>query len=215
MADLTEPETIAAGKRRSRSLLRELPVMLVIALVLALLIKSFLAQAFFIPSESMQPTLNPGDRVLVNRAVYRLHPPRRQDVIVFADPRARPPGGLSGLWHWVTQGLGATTSPDKDFIKRVIGLPGETVEIHGGVVSVDGKALSEPYLLAPDARDIPDFGPIEIPAGELFVLGDNRAHSGDSRFSPPSGFGLVPENKVIGRAFVIVWPPSEWSGLRG
>src|SRR5438552_5599639 len=108
------------------SFVQELPVLLVIAFVLALLIKTFLMQAFYIPSESMEPTLNVGDRVLVNKVVYHLHPPRRGDIIVFSDPNP-PPGAqrgvLSAFWHWLTEGFGVQTGPEKDFIKRVVGLP--------------------------------------------------------------------------------------------
>src|SRR5262245_7475930 len=109
--------------------LTELPVLLLIAFVLALLIKSFLVQAFYIPSESMVPTLKVGDRVLVNKLVYRFHPPRRGDIIVFEDPNPPPQphrNALDAFWHWLTEGLGFAQSPEKDFIKRVIALPGET-----------------------------------------------------------------------------------------
>ena len=113
--------------------LLELPVLLLIAFVLALLIKTFLVQAFFIPSESMVPTLGVGDRVLVNKVVYRLHPPDRGDVIVFEEPgdgEGEDRGAIAAFFRWLTEGLGASTSPDRDFIKRVIGLPGEVVELH-------------------------------------------------------------------------------------
>ena len=193
--------------------LRELPILLLVAFLLALVIKTFLIQAFYIPSESMEPTLNVGDRVLVNKVVYHLHSPRRGDIIVFSDPHPVPQphrNPLSAFAHWLTDGLGVTTSPDKDFIKRVIGLPGETIEIHRGVVIVDGRALDEPYLTSA-AREIGDFGPRTIPAGNLFVMGDNRPNSNDSRFQ----LGYIPLNKVIGRAFVIIWPPSRIRLLHG
>ena len=189
-----------------------LPVLLLLALVLALLIKTFLVQAFYIPSESMTNTLQVGDRVLVNKVVYHLHPPHRGDVIVFADPHPavtphRNP--LSALVHWLTEGLGVSTSPDKDFIKRVIGVPGDRLEIKSGVVYIDGKAIREPYL-NPN-HDLRDFGPVTIPAHQLFVMGDNRTNSLDSRFA----LGTIPYDKVIGRAFVIIWPPSRVGWLRG
>jgi len=187
--------------------LRELPVLLLIAFVLALLIKTFLVQAFFIPSVSMDPTLKVGDRVLVNKLTYRFHEPGRGDVIVFQDPNAPPihRNPVSAFAHWVTDGLGLTTSPDKDFIKRVIGLPGETVEIKGGKVYINGSPLGpEPYL-----SPILDSGCCagrtwHVPQGELFVMGDNRTDSNDSRGT----LGFIPLNKVVGRAFVIIWPPS-------
>ena len=194
--------------------LTELPVLLLIAFVLALLIKSFLVQAFYIPSESMVPTLKVGDRVLVNKLVYRFHPPRRGDIMVFEDPNPPPQpdrNPLDAFWHWLTEGLGFAQSPEKDFIKRVIALPGETIEIRaGGTVYIDGKLLDEPYLqgLPADPRPYP---PQKIPPNMLFVMGDNRPDSNDSRF----GLGLIPTSRVIGRAFVKIWPPSRIGWLHG
>jgi signal peptidase I len=194
------PKSKGAG-----SFLRELPVLLLIAFVLALLIKSFLVQAFYIPSESMEPTLLIGDRVLVNKVVYHLHPPRRGDIIVFEDPHPAASAhrnALQAFAHWLTQGLGVSSNPEKDFIKRVIALPGETIEIKRGEVFINGKKLAEPYL-GVDA-DLRDFGPVTVPARNLFVMGDNRPNSNDSRF----GLKFIPYDKVVGRAFVIIWPPS-------
>jgi signal peptidase I len=199
-------------KRGLSGSLRELPVLLLVAFLLALLIKSFVVQAFYIPSESMTNTLKVGDRVLVNKLVYHLHPPRRGDIIVFADPHPAVVAHrnvVSGFWHWLTEGLGVSSNPDKDFIKRVIGLPGETVEMNNGIVTIDGKPLREPYLNP--YRDLRAFGPYKVPEGTLFVMGDNRANSSDSRF----GLGPIPMDKVIGRAFVIIWPPSRVGWLHG
>jgi signal peptidase I len=193
------------------SFLQELPVLLVIAFVLALLIKTFLMQAFYIPSESMEPTLNVGDRVLVNKVVYHLHPPRRGDIIVFADPNPEPQphrNPASAFWHWLTEGLGVATSPEKDFIKRVIGLPGDHIECKSGAVFINGERLNEPYIEVEDDRQC---GPYDVPANKLFVMGDNRLNSRDSRY----GLGFIPYDKVIGRAFVIIWPPSHMGWLRG
>jgi signal peptidase I len=194
-----------------RSFLRELPVLLLVAFVLALLIKTFLVQAFYIPSGSMEDTLIRGDRVLVNRVVYRLHPPRRGDVIVFSDPHVQADrGAVSAFWHWLTSGFGLPGG-EEDFIKRVIGLPGETVEIKDCVVYVDGLALKERYVTPANNRAQCSYGPVRVPKDSLFVLGDNRDHSGDSRF----GLGFIPFDKVIGRAFVVLWPPSRMGWLRG
>ena len=190
--------------------LRELPFLLLVAFVLALLVKSFLIQAFFIPSASMEPTLDIGDRVLVNKVVYRLHPPRRGDVIVFEDPHPTPQQdrkAVSAFVQWVVEGLGVSTSAEKDFIKRVIGLPGETIEINHGTVLIDGKRIREPYLSR--LKDVRDFGPHKVPKGSLFVMGDNRNNSNDSRFA----LGDIPQNKVVGRAFVTIWPPSRFGWL--
>jgi signal peptidase I len=204
-------EQTTRHKRGVLSFLQELPVLLVIAFILALLIKSFLMQAFYIPSESMEPTLNVGDRVLVNKVVYKLHPPRRGDIIVFADPLPGPEADrnpVSAFWHWLTEGLGVVTSPEKDFIKRVIGVPGDTVECHDGGVYVNGERLNEPYIKVEDDRAC---GPYRVPEDSLFVMGDNRLNSRDSRY----GLGFIPYDKVIGRAFVIIWPPSDVGWLRG
>jgi signal peptidase I len=197
--------------KTNRSFLRELPVLLLVAFVLALLIKTFLVQAFYIPSGSMEDTLTRGDRVLVNRVVYRLHSPRRGDVIVFSDPNADTDrGALSAFWHWLVSGFGLPGS-EEDFIKRVIGLAGETVEIKDCVVYVDGTALREPYVMPANNQVQCGYGPVRVPKDSLLVLGDNRDHSGDSRF----GLGFIPLDKVIGRAFVVLWPPSRIGWLRG
>jgi signal peptidase I len=191
--------------------LKELPVLLLVAFLLALLIKTFLVQAFYIPSESMVPTLQVGDRVLVNKVVYHLHPPRRGDIIVFADPHPdvqvhRNP--VSAFLHWLTEGIGVQTDPTKDFIKRVIGLPGDTVEVHDCQIMVNGDVLKEPYQHVKDCRE---YAPHKVPAQSLFVMGDNRPNSNDSRY----GLSYIPYDKVIGRAFVLIWPPSRIGGLHG
>ena len=194
------------------SFLRELPVLLLVAFLLALLIKTFLVQAFYIPSASMENTLLIGDRVLVNKLVYRFHDPRRGDVIVFEDPSptAEPHRNpVSAFIHWLTEGLGVSSNPEKDFIKRVIALPGETIKIEEGRVFIDGKEIQEPYLNP--QKDPSSFPQTKIPPGRLFVMGDNRANSNDSR----RGLGLVPMDKVVGRAFVIIWPPSRLQWLHG
>ncbi len=150
------------------------------ALLVAFVIKTFLLQAFYIPSLSMAPTLQINDRVLVNKLSYDLHDVHRGDLVVFESP---PNEG----------------SQTKDLIKRVVGLPGETVESREGRMLVNGQVLEEPYL-GPDVVT----GPLEkitIPAGHYWVMGDNRANSRDSRF-----FGAIPESLIVGRAFIRVWP---------
>jgi signal peptidase I len=185
---------------------RELPGLLILALILALLIKTFLIQAFYIPSGSMEHTLDVGDRVLVNKVVYHLHPPRRGDIVVFSDPHPNVLQAHRSWWsafiHWLTDGLGVTQNPNKDFIKRVIGLPGETVEVRHGVVLINGSPLTEHYLgPVPSVRDFPAH---RVPNESLFVMGDNRGDSNDSTGT----LGDIPLDKVVGRAFVIIWPPS-------
>ncbi|MBA3551661.1 MAG: signal peptidase I [Actinobacteria bacterium] len=204
----------SGSKKRSRlAFLTELPALLFISLALALVIKTFVFQAFYIPSESMLPTLEVGDRVLVNKVGYRFHPPRRGDIIVFEDPNPGPEAdrsALSDFWHWLTEGLGVSSNPEKDFIKRVIGLPGETVEIRRGTVYIDGRKLpDEPYVSS--IADTSDSGPFEVPPEQLFVMGDNRTASSDSRTS----LSYIPYDRVIGRTFVIIWPPSSLRWVSG
>jgi signal peptidase I len=197
---LSEPRP--AEQEERGSFLRELPVLFIVALAVAIVLKTLVVQAFFIPSSSMEPTLEPGDRVLVQKVVYG---PDRGDVIVFSDPKGRagPDRGIvGGFVHWLSSTLGIERPEHEDFIKRVIGLPGETVETRDGRLYVDGVRIHEPYLKG--AIDTRDYGPVRVPEGALFVLGDNRLNSNDSRF----GLGFVPVDKVVGRAFAIVWPPS-------
>lgn len=195
-------------KRGPFHFLRELPGLILIALALALLIKTFLIQAFFIPSQSMEPTLQVGDRVIVNKIVYRFRDPNRGEVVVFENPNHVDPdrNPLSAFWNWITEGLGFSTDPTKDFIKRVIALPGETIEVADGRILIDGEPLEEPYLNR--IRDRTDFGPQKVPPDHYFMMGDNRANSQDSRI-----FGAIPREKVVGKAFIILWPPSRFSWL--
>lgn len=208
---LGSPELKSAPKPPRNPILRfmgELPVLIVMAFILALLIKTFLLQAFYIPSGSMEPTLHgctgcTGDRIIVSKVPYYFHDPERGDIIVFSDPDpSKEPdrGVVGGFFHWMFQGLGVQHPDNEDFVKRVIGLPGDTVWAQGGSVYVNGKKLDEPYLTERTA----DFDKTHVPRGQLFVLGDNRGNSLDSRF----GLGFVPIANVIGIAEVIVWPPS-------
>jgi signal peptidase I len=208
--------------RRRRSFWRELPVLVLVALVLALIIKAFVVQAFWIPSGSMQNTLAINDRVLVNKVVYHLRPIHRGDIIVFDgtgtwDPGSPPASpnifakGLSEL-----EGLVGVSQDSNIYIKRVIGLPGDHVVCCNtkGQVTVNGVALSESsYLFPGNAPSTQKFN-ITVPAGQLWVMGDHRAISDDSRghMGDPGG-GTIPESGVIGRAFVIIWPPSQWGFL--
>ncbi len=215
----TEPKTDAgttSGDPKGNPVLRfvrEFVVLVVTALVLALVIKAFLVQAFFIPSASMEGTLMIGDRVLVEKLPYDFHDPRRGDIVVFSAPHPAPGtdrGIIGGFIHWVGEGIGVQRPENPDYIKRVIGLPGETVWATGGHVFVNGVQLSEPYLTETTA----DFPQHTVPAGDLFVMGDNRNNSLDSRFTPQQGgLGYVPIDKVIGKAFIIVWPTDRWNTL--
>ena len=210
-----EPDAKPQQKPRNRALksMGELPGLILIAFILALLIKTFLFQAFYIPSGSMEPTLHgctgcTGDRILVDKIPYYFHDPRRGDIIVFSDPHptAQPDRGVvGGFFHWLFEGLGVQHPSNEDFVKRVIGLPGDTVWAKGGSVYVNGAKLNEPYLTQKTA----DFPHTPVPKGELFVMGDNRGDSLDSRF----GLGFIPIRNVIGKAQIIIWPPSRFGLL--
>jgi signal peptidase I len=189
-----ESEEPTARNRRLQSGLEWVAV-IVGALVVALIVKTFLFQAFYIPSASMEPTLEKGDRVLVNKISYDLHDVNRGDVIVFElDPEDVGPDGI------------------KDLIKRVVGLPGDVIESRDGIVFVNDRALDEPYLADGMITGDPDDArnpPIEkqtVPDGHVFVLGDNRSNSADSRYPYR---GPIPIDSIVGRAFVLVWPPAD------
>jgi signal peptidase I len=205
----TRPAPIAspppAKKEGGGSFLKELPILIIIAFGLALLIKTFLLQAFYIPSESMVPTLQVGDRVLVNKLVYRVHPPRRGDIIVFIEDQGPKRSFWGRLRSFFTEGLGVTKPAQRDFIKRVIALPEETIQVRNGVVTItpkDGKpfTLDEPYLNS--ERDLSNYGPFTVPADTYFVMGDNRPNSADSR----SSLGPIRKDDIVGRAFIRIWP---------
>lgn len=200
------------AKGRGRRFL-ELPFLVLLAFSIALIVKTFALQAFYIPSASMEPGLQINDRILVNKLVYRLHDPRRGDIIVFARDEDRAPRSLVQRIRGILfEGLGVTRPGHTDFIKRVIGLPGDTIEIENGTVyvtPVEGArfALDEPYAVEEPGSA---FGPYVVPAGALFVLGDHRPNSGDSR----SDLGPIDRDDVIGRAFIRIWPPSRLDLLR-
>jgi signal peptidase I len=218
-ASSDDPVAAGAKPKRKRSFVRELPLLLVVALGLALIIKTLLIQSFFIPSGSMENTLRPGDRVLVNKAVYRMRDIKRGEVVVFdgensfngAQPavEAAADGALSHAFASAGRWFGAGPPGEKDYIKRVIGLPGDRVSCCDarGRLSVNGVPLDESAYLYPGDR--PSLEPFDIlvPEGRLWVMGDHRSVSQDSRahLGQPGG-GTVPIDKVVGRAFVIVWP---------
>jgi signal peptidase I len=182
-ATLERPPADETPPGKGRSPLRntvEWVVIIGAALLAAIGIKTYLIQAFYIPSASMEHTLNIQDRVLVNKLSYRLHDVHRGDIVVFE----RPPNDVGQI---------------RDLIKRVVALSGETVEAHDGTVYVDGRPLREPYL--EQGVTTAEFPPKRIPDGYIWVMGDNRGNSSDSRV-----FGAIRESTIIGRAFIRVWP---------
>jgi signal peptidase I len=173
---------LRARRARTRKQTIEWVLLIGGALLLALLIKTFLVQAFYIPSESMYPTLKTHDRVLVNKLSYKLHDVHRGDIVVFTKPEKE-------------------VSDIKDLVKRVIGLSNETIEAHDNHIYVNGRRLSEKYL--PRGTVTSDFEPVKIPDGRIWVMGDNRTRSEDSRV-----FGPIRESSIVGRVFVRIWPPN-------
>jgi signal peptidase I len=217
-------KTAKGGKDKKKgSFWKELPVLVVVALVLALVIKTFIVQAFYIPSESMENTLLKNDRVLVNKLVYHVRDIERGDVVVFSGVDSwdgevqieEPSNAFAAFFRWVGTAFGVVPG-EKDYIKRVIGVPGDVVKCCDGKdrVTVNGVALDESQYLYP--HDQPSREPFEIkvPEGRLWVMGDHRVVSLDSRaHQGDPGGGTIPIDQVIGRAFVIVWPFSRATTL--
>ncbi|GAA4613359.1 hypothetical protein GCM10023195_57720 [Actinoallomurus liliacearum] len=209
-------------KKKQGSFWKELPILIGVALALAMVIKAFAVQAFYIPSQSMENTLKVGDRVLVNKIVYHTRDIKRGDVVVFNgldswDPEvqySKPSNPVSKVLHAVGSAFGVVPG-EKDYIKRVIGVPGDHVACCDaqGRVTVNGHPLEETGYLYTDPVTHEQNKPsdskfkITVPAGRLWVMGDHREVSYDSRghLGDPGG-GTIPENRVVGRAFVVVWP---------
>jgi signal peptidase I len=223
------PSRGARGEKKRGSLLKELPILLVIAFVLALLVKTFLVQAFFIPSGSMEQTLHgctgcTGDRVLVNKVPYWFGEPKPGDIVVFKGPETWAPevtvapasNWFTGSLLWLGRAVGVAPPSDEDFVKRVIATGGQTVQCCDtqGRVTVDGKPLDEPYIYQNTPIDQRPFGPVTVPQGRLWVMGDHRSNSADSRVHLTDKFsGTVAVDDVIGKAALIVWPLNRFSIL--
>jgi len=152
---------------------------ILIAAVLAFLIITFVAQSFVVDGRSMEPTLHDGERLFINKFIYRFHPPERGDVVVFS-PRG---------------------APDKKYIKRVIAVPGETIQIKNGKTYIDGEPIKEDYI---NEQMVSNYSSVEVPENSVFVMGDNRNHSADSRISSLVGF--VNYDSISGKAFWVYWP---------
>ena len=179
-----EPAPRAEKKRKALGTVLEIVIIVAAAFAIAMLVQAFLVKPFTIHQVSMEPTLIEGDRILINRLTYHFRDPKNGDVIVFHSP--------------VKQG--------EDLVKRVIAVGGDRVSVSGGKVYVNGVAKVEPYLMEQGFEG--DYLETTIPQGKLFVMGDNRNNSGDSRF-----FGPIDRKSVIGCAFVVYWPIKHWRGL--
>ena len=223
----TDAESAEKKKHSWTRQIAELPVLIFFAFIIAVIIKTFLAQAFFIPSASMLPTLRIGDRVLVEKVGYRFGDEARGDVIVFAKDVL---GELPDLpWYqdarnYMRELLGLPTGTEEDYIKRIVAVAGDTIRYAGipRKLTINGERVAEPYIrdgtdrgsqpltdrdckrIGMSSRD----GGCVVPAGTVFVMGDNRSNSSDSR-----AFGPIAESKIVGRAFVVIWPPSDFGGL--
>jgi signal peptidase I len=217
-------------KERSHSLLTqitELPILILFAFAIAVLIKTFLVQAFFIPSESMVPSLQVGDRVLVEKLSYRFGEPERGQVVVFA----RSVFGEAPDEPWYTDArnflrelLGLPTGLEEDYIKRIVAVEGDVITYKGKPrqLTIDGEPVKESYIAGgkdmgsspltdrqcKSLRMTPADGGCRVPAGKVFVMGDNRSNSEDSRV-----IGPIDEEKIVGHAFLILWPPGDFGTL--
>ncbi|MBM7854369.1 signal peptidase I [Desulfohalotomaculum tongense] len=178
-------EAKAVGQKNKKNPVREIIESVVIAVVLAVVIRMFIVEPFYIPSGSMEPTLMINDRIIVSKISYYFDEPKRGDIVVFKYPR----------------------DPSRNFVKRLIGEPGDTVELRDSKLYINGKLVPEDYL--PAGIRYGNYGPVKVPAGHYLMLGDNRNNSEDSRY-----WGFLPENLIIGKAVLIYWPVNRL-GLAG
>ena len=247
--DGPSPTAIRKPRRQAkkRPFWIELPILIVIAFGLTFLIQTFIAKVYYVPSGSMEQTLHGvtsgGDRILANKIVYDFRDPKQGDVVVFAGPATwAPEARIAGPSTWFGQAMqsvgsviGIAPPNEKDYVKRVIAVGGQTVQCCDaqGNVTVDGRSLDEPYIYEP-IEFVPGqldcttsqlsrrcFGPVTVPAGQLWVMGDHRSDSADSSYEcqgfPPGSAaqcqGPIPVANVIGKAIVIVMPPSRWGTI--
>jgi signal peptidase I len=211
----TSQETDRERRRRRASkkgggVIEFLVILLVSFALVFGFVRPFVVEAFYIPSESMVPTLRVGDRVLVNKFIYRFAEPERGDIIVFKSVeggKLPPEENLIEHIIGLFRNDGAEEPPREDLIKRVVGVPGDEISVRGGTLRVNGEPQKEPYV----NRKFPDrsfAAPTAVPEGHVFVMGDNRANSRDSRY-----FGTVPKRNIEGEAFLRFWPPDRIGGL--
>ena len=214
----TEVETPPYHKEDERqpgllAVLRETVVLVALAVLLAVVFKTFLVAAFYIPSGSMESTLNISDRVLVEKVSYRFGDVQRGDVIVFVHDEpgfepASPSNPVTGFFSSLGQAIGVVPPSDRDFIKRVVGIPGDRITCKDGQLVRNRKPVTEPYL-DPGTTTEGCNGTTTVGPGQLFVMGDNRGNSQDSR-----SFGPIQRSAVVGRAFVRIWPLNHTGWLR-
>jgi signal peptidase I len=219
-----DPGSEMAGtrpRRRYGRFLRGLLLLVGSAIVFTVLTKAFVAQAFLVPTGSMADTLRPGDRVLVSKLAYQLTSVHRGDIVVFSGtgswgPSPRPAASPLARWYRDALTAAGLASNGTDYIKRVIGLPGDRVACCNarGLITVNGIPLHEGNYLYPGERPSDQPFHVTVPPGRLWVMGDHRADSADSRYhAADPGGGTIPESAVVGRAFLVVWPPSHLGSL--
>jgi signal peptidase I len=226
----TRTDRAAADKRRKQRsvklFIRDILIIFVVAVLVSFLIKTFVVRSFYIPSASMENTLQINDRIIVNELEPNLVPIQHGDVVVFRDPGGWLPPSVptnenpvAAAWDAALSFVGLSAPDSNDhLIKRVIGLPGDHVTCCNalGQMSVNGVPLKEPYVLLPAGSQAVSgiTFDVTVPKGSLWVMGDNRYNSADSRYHMNDpGKGFVPISNVVGRAFVISWPVSRWSWL--
>jgi signal peptidase I len=250
-ADTPVEDAKADEEPKKHGALREAAILITIAVVLYYVMLTFVARPYLIPSESMEPTLHgcagcTGDRIMVDKVTYRFGSPEPGDVIVFKGPpnwnigykSIRSKNTAVRFLQNALSFVGFVPPDENDLVKRVIAVGGQTVECRANTgLTVDGKKLDEPYLnpttmMVPDTKIYPclgpEFGPVKVPDGRLWVMGDNRTHSADSRAhcgntpidaqrglmcTGDPTYGTVPIDNVIGKARFIAWPPSRWGGV--
>jgi signal peptidase I len=182
---------------------------LLVALAVAVIIKTFLIQPFYVPSESMLPTIEVNDRVMISKLNYQFADPQRGDIVVFISPfndEIDNESLLDSVVRHVLEAVGIRTASADDLIKRVVAVGGDTVEVKGGYLFVNGLQVDEPYVVSPGL--MPDFAAVVVPPDSVFVMGDNRAVSYDSR-----KFGAIPEEDLLGEAVVRIWPLSRLGSI--
>lgn len=184
-------------------------MLVVVAVSIAVVIKTFLVQPFYIPSDSMVPTILPNDRVMVSKLSYRFGDPQRGDLVVFVSPFNEEfdrEAFLESVVRHIVEAVGIRTASADDLIKRIVGLEGDEILVREGQLFVNGAEVDEPYILEPGI--MADFGPVIVPEDSVFVMGDNRAISYDS-----TRFGAIPTDHILGEAVLRIWPVDRFGAV--